>query len=97
MKRQATYTVSIPLQFTFVSDDEIRTTDFLRVAQEELLKRLENGYFDVKITKLIVEDKETHYTREEKIAKQNSIERLLRGYNKWRLLIQELLQGDMTL
>ena len=97
MKRQATYTVSIPLQFTFVSDDEIRTTDFLRVAQEELLKRLENGYFDVKITKLIVEDKETHYTREEKIAKQNSIERLLRGYNKWRLLIQELSQGDMTL
>ena len=66
-KRMATFTVKVPIQFTFAGDNELDCEDeeFFKVATTELYKRLHNGYFDVLENELERTKKVTHYTREE--------------------------------
>lgn len=65
-KRQATYTISVPMQITFVADNDLDADEFSEVAKQEVFKRLANGYFDVYPDKYDILKKETHYTTEEK-------------------------------
>ena len=64
-KRMATFTVKVPIQFTFAGDNELDCEDLIKVATTELYKRLHNGYFDVLEKELEIPKKVTHYTREE--------------------------------
>lgn len=63
--RMATYTMRVPLQFTFCGDNDWDCNEIFENAKKELYKRLANGYFDVLVEKLDVDKKMTHYTREE--------------------------------
>ena len=64
-KRLATYTVQVPLQFTFASDNLLDCDELIEEAKKELEKRLVNGYFDVLDKDISITNKITHYTREE--------------------------------
>ena len=64
-KRMATFTVKVPIQFTFAGDNDLDREEVIEVATAELYKRLNNGYFDVLENELEVPKKVTHYTREE--------------------------------
>ena len=70
MKRRATYTVEVPIRFTYSADNDLSGLELHKSAQDELKNRLVNGYFDVITKDLEVVDKVTHYTREE-IREQN--------------------------
>ena len=65
MKRRATYTVEVPIRFTYSADSDLDREQLLISAEKELEQRLINGYFDVLDKKLQVVDKVTHFTREE--------------------------------
>lgn len=69
-KRKATYTVEIPIRFTYTANNEMGDKEFLESVEKEVYKRLENGYFDVFIDKAEVVSKLTHRTREEIIAEK---------------------------
>ena len=64
-KRLATYTVQVPLQFTFAGDNLLDCDELIEEAKNELKKRLVNGYFDVLDKHISITNKITHYTREE--------------------------------
>lgn len=66
MKRRATYTVEVPIRFTYLADNDMSLEELHISAEKELEQRLINGYFDVLNKKLEIVDKVTHYTREEK-------------------------------
>jgi hypothetical protein len=78
-KRRATYTVNVPIQFTFAADNDLDCEELFKVATQELFKRLENGYFDVLTEKLEVPNKITHYTREEIRARNEMYDKIFRG------------------
>jgi ribosomal protein S17E len=65
-KRQATYTISVPMQITFVADNDLTPGEFEKVSTKEVLKRLANGYFDVFPEQYDIKKKIVHYTTEEK-------------------------------
>lgn len=69
-KRQATYTINVPMQITFCADNDIDGEEFLKIAEKEVYKRttdghIECGYFDVLFEQMRIVKKETHRTREE--------------------------------
>ena len=66
VKRQATYTVEVPIRFTYSADNDLDCEELHKSAIKELEQRLVNGYFDILLKRLDVVDKVTHYTREEK-------------------------------
>ena len=65
-KRLATFTVEVPLKFTFAADNDLQCQELHEAAVKELNKRLKSGFFDVLDERLEVVDKITHYTLEEK-------------------------------
>lgn len=64
-ERKATYTVEVPIKFTFAGNNDLSGDDLFKVAIKECYKRLESGYFDVLENELHIRNKLTHYTREE--------------------------------
>ncbi len=64
-KRQATYTINVPMQITLCADNDLDGEEFLKVAEKEVYQRLANGYFDVKTNEIEIVHKLTHRTREE--------------------------------
>lgn len=82
MERRATYTVEVPIRFTFSDSNDLDRDKLINQAQEELNRRLENGYFDVLTKKLDVVNKVTHYTREEIQAQNKRWEEILSTINK---------------
>lgn len=82
MKRRATYTVEVPIRFTYSADNDLTCMELIENAQQELNRRLENGYFDVLTEKLNVVDKKTHYTREELQAQKERWDEILSTINK---------------
>ena len=70
--RRATYVIKVPIQFTFVADNDIDLDTLYRVANKELERRLENGYFDVLHEDIDVVSRRTHYSREELEAQRKS-------------------------
>lgn len=81
-KRKATYTMSVPICFTFCGNDDWDCNDIFENAKKELFKRLENGYFDVFPEKLNVEKKLTHRTKEEIKKEKDEWDKFLRGLSK---------------
>ncbi len=79
-KRLATYTVQVPLQFTFAGDNELDRDELIAVAKKELEKRLVNGYFDVLDKKISITNKITHYTLAEKREQNRQWAETLRGF-----------------
>ena len=69
-KRQATYTISVPIQITFAADCDIEDEELYVLAEQEVEKRLVSGYFDVLTEKLDVVSKYPHRTREEILAEK---------------------------
>ena len=69
-ERLATYTVEVPIRFTFASSSNLDCKELHDACKKELKRRLENGYFDVLENKVEVVDKDIHYTREEKIERE---------------------------
>ena len=65
VERKATYTVEVPIRFTFADKNMLSGDDLFKAAIAECHKRLESGYFDVLTQELHVRNKVTHYTREE--------------------------------
>jgi hypothetical protein len=82
MKRRATYTVEVPIRFTYSADSDLDREQLLASAEKELEQRLINGYFDVLEKKLEIVDKVTHYTREEKLAQEKMWEDIIATINK---------------
>lgn len=78
-KRLATYTVEVPLKFTFAGDNLLDRDELISEALKELDKRLNNGYFDILEKKLSITDKVTHYTREEIRERNRQWAEFLRG------------------
>lgn len=77
--RKATYTMSVPLQFTFCGENNWDCNEIFENAKKELYKRLANGYFDVLVEKLDVEKKLTHRTKEEIKKEKEDWENFLKG------------------
>ena len=78
-KRLATYTVQVPLQFTFAGDNLLDCDELIAVAKQELEKRLVNGYFDVLDKDISITNKITHYTREEIRERNRQWQKFLMG------------------
>ena len=78
-KRLATYTVQVPLQFTFAGDNELDRDELIEEAKKELEKRLVNGYFDVLDKDISITNKITHYTREEIRERNRQWQKFLMG------------------
>lgn len=66
MKKNATYTVEVPIRFTFTEDKNLNGSDLISRAEQELEKRLVNGCFDIIADKLDVVSKVVHYSKKEK-------------------------------
>lgn len=69
-KRQATYTVQVPIQFTFVYDNDIDLDELYKRITVEAYKRLtdgnpQSGYFDVLEKDIEIVNTCVHKTREE--------------------------------
>ena len=78
MKRLATYTVKIPIQFTMLGEKDWELEQLYKAVIEEAYKRLtegnpESGYIDVLEDEATVINEVVHYTREE--LEQQEIER----------------------
>ena len=71
-ERLATYTVEVPLKFTFATNSDLGFNELYALALKELYKRLDNGYFDLVEKKLDIVNKVIHYTKEE-LAEQERI------------------------
>lgn len=69
-KRRATYTINVPIQITFATDNDLTPEELFEQSKAEVLKRLANGYFDVLLEKVDVVSKIKHRSREE-IAEEN--------------------------
>ena len=69
-ERKATYTVEVPIKFTFCASNSLDCYELHDAAKKELVRRLANGYFDVLGERAEVVDKVTHYTREEKLEQE---------------------------
>ena len=78
-KRLATYTVQVPLQFTFAGDNLLDCDELIEEAKKELEKRLVNGYFDVLDKDISITNKITHYTREEIRERNRQWQKFLMG------------------
>ena len=78
-KRLATFTVKVPIQFTFAGDNNLDCEELIEAATKELYRRLSNGYFDIVEKDLEITNKITHYTREEIKARDEMWDRILRG------------------
>ena len=78
-KRLATFTVKVPLQFTFAGDNELDCDDLIKTAKAELYKRLDNGYFDIVESELEIPKKVTHYTREELRERNRKWDEIFKG------------------
>ena len=81
-ERKATYTVEIPIKFTFCGNNSLSGEDLLKEAIIECYKRLESGYFDVLEDKVEVVDKKTHYTLAEKKEMDKQWEMFILGIVK---------------
>ena len=77
MERRATYTVEVPIKFTYSADNDLDREELLASAEKELQNRLINGYFDVLTKRLNIVDKVTHFTREEKRAQEKEWEEIV--------------------
>ena len=64
--RKATCTVKVPIQFTFLVDNDMDLEELFNVAEIELERRLQNKYYDLLRDEWELVKKDTHYTREEK-------------------------------
>lgn len=73
-KRQATYTINVPLQITFAADCDITEEELYSTAEKEVYKRLASGYFDVLTAKIDVVSKLPHRTRQEILAEKKAWE-----------------------
>ena len=71
-KRQATYTINVPIQITFATDCDIDVEELYEKARKEVTKRLVSGYFDVLTEKVEVVDKLPHRTRQEILAEKKA-------------------------
>lgn len=69
-RRKATYTVRVPMQFSFLADSDLTIEELAAVVSLELNKRLADGYFDVLPSDFEITEKVKHYTREEKLAQK---------------------------
>ena len=100
-KRKVTYTVTLPIRFSFLADNDLTLDEFYEVVKSELNKRLEDGYFDILPEEYCVVNKVAHYTREEKLAQNRVWNEILsnmlnRGLRRWFLHIQDKQTGIMT-
>ena len=78
-ERKATYTVEVPIKFTFCASNSLDCYELHEAAKKELVRRLVNGYFDVLSERAEVVDKVTHYTLEEKIQQEREWENFVNG------------------
>ena len=78
VKRQATYTVEVPISFTFDADYDLDSREARELAYKELDIRLINGKFKVFEKLLEVIHKDIHRTREEKERANREWEEFLR-------------------
>lgn len=81
-ERLATYTMEVPLRFTFVAGNNLTISEFYAMAEKELLKRLDNGYFDIVEEEMSVVKRIVHYTREELEEEERVWKELKKGLEK---------------
>ena len=79
MKRDVTYVVRVPMQFTFVATNDMTVEEFAEAVKKETRKRLSNGYFDVLPEEYDVKKEYPHYTSEEVEAENKRFEEFFRG------------------
>ena len=71
--RKATYTMKVPIVFTFCADYGIEEEELYEIATKEAHRRLyENGYFDLLEKELDCIKEEVHKTREERLAERRA-------------------------
>lgn len=78
-KRKATYLITVPMQITFVAENDLTASQFQRVAEREVLQRLANGYFDVNTDEIDIKKKFVHYTAKEKRLADLAYEEFLKS------------------
>jgi hypothetical protein len=79
MKRNVTYVVRVPMQFTFVATNDMTQEEFAEAVKKETMKRLANGYFDVLPEEYDVRKEYPHYTRQEIEAENKRFAEFFKG------------------
>lgn len=71
-KRQATYTIEIPIRFTVAGDNDMDCKELFDWAVKQAYERLQSGYFDVMENDVEIINKITHYTRKELLEREKA-------------------------
>ena len=75
--RKVTYTVNIPIQFTFCATNDIDIEEFHDLVVKEARKRLESGhtesgYFDILENDWCIRENKPHFSKEELLEQQRT-------------------------
>lgn len=75
--RKVTYTVNIPIQFTFCATNNLDIEEFHDLVVKEARKRLESGhiesgYFDILENDWCIRENKPHFSKEELLDQQRT-------------------------
>lgn len=76
---KATFTVTVPVKFTFVEDARLSGEDLFNKAVQYGYINLSKGNFDVLENETTIIKKDTHYTKEEREYLDNFWDNLTKG------------------
>ena len=97
MKRRATYTVELPIRFTFLAYNDMSNEEWKQCINRELNRVLDDGYLSTYEERAVVVKKDIHYTTEEKreIEKnEKEIDELIKKLNARKQSYLQKLLGE---